>query len=604
MPKFPDQYFGPTMSRSHHQRQPSNEAAQHGLVLLKKEYRNMEVNRKSYTEDSRHVLSLQQQKLEKLRTENESIRADISTLQSRNSQQPLTKLEQEQLAKLYEESSVYKSRTEQMKTLAASTQEKIFTMRKQIWEHRRSTGGVNAEAENQQLIDKQRRMLENRLDQALVKFNKSLANNRKLRKHIDDLRGERFAFDGVSKKLERNLSEKKQRMAELIEQSNHAYEARDRAQLETMAIGQANRKEHEAFDQQMMEMRKQLDEELQLTSTQPKPDPEAIAADEVTKVEEERKAAIAMSLAAEKEALALKRRDRLKTFEEAFRKISVTTGVSDVDHLVRSFNTTEEQTFSLYSYMTEQTREIDKLKEQLQDIRRCDDAIQAQKESDDISCHQKHMRDLDTQVNEISEETTKFERKCQEAQMTSTITKDAIRLLLTRIDCLDDIAGGGEGITDRNMTACLGAIEEKVNYILSKFHSICGSEETASKRIISTAPPFDAAAPSMGTNLLGTGPVAPMSLEPMYVNPPKLADYSSDDDSGDEGRPLTRSELQNITEDRLGNAKPHGRRRLTLAETAKRARRRSSVVTNMSVLPARRSIVGDVLGGYNGAALR
>ena len=188
MPKFPDQYFGPTMSRSHHQRQPSNEAAQHGLVLLKKEYRNMEVNRKSYTEDSRHVLSLQQQKLEKLRTENESIRADISTLQSRNSQQPLTKLEQEQLAKLYEESSVYKSRTEQMKTLAASTQEKIFTMRKQIWEHRRSTGGVNAEAENQQLIDKQRRMLENRLDQALVKFNKSLANNRKLRKHIDDLK--------------------------------------------------------------------------------------------------------------------------------------------------------------------------------------------------------------------------------------------------------------------------------------------------------------------------------------------------------------------------------------------------------------------------------
>ena len=163
----------------------------------------MEVNRKSFAEESHLVLRQQQQKLQKLRKENDGLKADISTLQTRNSHQPTTPFEQHQLAKLYEESTRYKGIVEKEKEQLQSIQEQISAKRKQIWEHRRITGGVNAAAENQKLVEKQVRILENRLDQALVKFNKSLANNRKLRQEIDDLRGERAAFEGVSKKLEK-----------------------------------------------------------------------------------------------------------------------------------------------------------------------------------------------------------------------------------------------------------------------------------------------------------------------------------------------------------------------------------------------------------------
>jgi len=58
-------------------------------------------------------------------------------------------------------------------------------------------GGANAAAENQRTAEKQLRILENRLDQALVTFNKSLENNRRLREKIDNSRGERIAFEGV-----------------------------------------------------------------------------------------------------------------------------------------------------------------------------------------------------------------------------------------------------------------------------------------------------------------------------------------------------------------------------------------------------------------------
>ena len=50
---------------------------------------------------------------------------------------------------------------------------------------------------------KQIRILENRLNQALVKFNEQVAQNKELRKEIDDMRQERVVFDGIYKKLER-----------------------------------------------------------------------------------------------------------------------------------------------------------------------------------------------------------------------------------------------------------------------------------------------------------------------------------------------------------------------------------------------------------------
>ena len=63
-------------------------------------------------------------------------------------------------------------------------------------------GGVNAARENNQMVAKQVKILENRLDQALVKFNQSLAQNKKLREDIDDLRRERVVFDSIYRKLE------------------------------------------------------------------------------------------------------------------------------------------------------------------------------------------------------------------------------------------------------------------------------------------------------------------------------------------------------------------------------------------------------------------
>ena len=81
--------------------------------------------------------------------------------------------------------------------------EQISTLREKLWQQRKVMGGVNAARENQRMVEKQVRILENKGDQALVKFNMSLAHNRTQRQEIDDLRGERVAFQEVQKKMEK-----------------------------------------------------------------------------------------------------------------------------------------------------------------------------------------------------------------------------------------------------------------------------------------------------------------------------------------------------------------------------------------------------------------
>ena len=83
------------------------------------------------------------------------------------------------------------------------------TVKDAILAERKDMGGNNAPMEQNQAVGKQIKVLEHRLHRALVKFNEAIAANKDLREEIDNLRRERVVFDGIYKKLQHELSEKK-----------------------------------------------------------------------------------------------------------------------------------------------------------------------------------------------------------------------------------------------------------------------------------------------------------------------------------------------------------------------------------------------------------
>merc|ERR1719242_930872 len=115
-------------------------------------------------------------------------------------------------------------------------------------------GGINAALEKHKGVQKQIRVLENRLDKGLQKFNEAISANRSLREEIDTLRRVRVVFDDIYRKLESELQQKKKEMANIIEQANAAYEARDSAQAQMASLKQQADKEHLEFEKEWREL--------------------------------------------------------------------------------------------------------------------------------------------------------------------------------------------------------------------------------------------------------------------------------------------------------------------------------------------------------------
>merc|ERR1719221_2404865 len=131
-----------------------------------------------------------------------------------------------------------------------SGQRQIFSLREDMGKH----GGVNASLDNTKAVQKQIRILENRLDHAVQKFNEAITSNRTQREQIDTLRRERVVFDNIYRRLENELTQKKKEMANIIEQANAAYEARDSAQAQMASLKQQADKEHAEFEKEWKEL--------------------------------------------------------------------------------------------------------------------------------------------------------------------------------------------------------------------------------------------------------------------------------------------------------------------------------------------------------------
>jgi hypothetical protein len=225
-----------------------------------------------------------------------------------------------------------------------------------------NAGGKDASKVQDIKTAKQVRILENRLDHALVRFNEALAVNKKLREEIDHLRRERVVFDNINNKLGKELHEKKKEMALIIEQSNIAYEARDQAHSEMALLKAQADKEQSVFEVEWRELGKILERDRRLKGT--------MAGDKSAPREGEAGKANKSNWDAAKDKASNKTQlDRVQSFEEAFQQIKAATGIDNIDELVQTFIDAEDQNFSLFNYVSELNNEMEKLEEHISDIK-------------------------------------------------------------------------------------------------------------------------------------------------------------------------------------------------------------------------------------------
>ena len=230
------------------------------LEELQRRYRMMEGDRKSYADEVANVVRKQKAQIEKQKRENSQLKNELS-LQARSAAMGESGIVSTRITKLQDTIDAITRQVEAEKRRGEEIDNRTRIVREGILMERREMGGNNAPQEQNQAIAKQIKVLEHRLHRALVKFNEAIAANKDLREEIDNLRRERVVFDGIYKKLQLELAEKKKRMAEIIEVANVAYEARDRAQAEIGQLRLQAEKEQAEFEREWKELGNKLEED-------------------------------------------------------------------------------------------------------------------------------------------------------------------------------------------------------------------------------------------------------------------------------------------------------------------------------------------------------
>ena len=420
----------------------------------------------------------------------------------------------------------------------AELDKQIISYQEQILDQKTRLGGVNAAQVNNQLIQKQIKVLDNRLDKCLLKYNETIAHNRELRQKIDEYRRERIVFDVIYKKIEKDLHEKKKEMTAIINDSKNAYQARDKSLSEMLTLQSQAENERASFEQEFKELGDMIKqqqimlEQLRLKQFE-RPTDDAVV---TTISKEERGGDISSTMntwgvgAGKDKAMAPLSQEKIHSYEEMLLRIQDSFGAYDVNEIVNKFMEAEEQNFSLFNYVNDINSEIERLEHSISNMRNQIEKYKGQGMSTDTQL-KKTVRDLDVRTKRTDKKADEYEARYNLALRTIGQLKNGIQSIFTRIGAtatsVDEMLGN-QGVTESNMMQYLGIIEQRTTEILQAYAaSQIGLPNEQTLQLPSVVPAE------------GTGRLNPLSV-------PAYEEMSSGEDSEGEKdeRPLTRQELE------------------------------------------------------------
>lgn len=382
------------------------------LQKLQRQYRIMEGDRKAYSEESRILISKQRLTIEKLQRDGQNLMDELRLLEQRNEDRKKNGIQSKKAELMAEQAETYQRKIKVIMAEVSSLDTQIGLMDRDVEQERAALGGVNAAMHNGDAIGKQIKVLENRLDKALVKFNKSLAINKKLRSTIDNLRRERLVFDNIYRKFERELMEQKKQMSDIIEASNSAYEARDEAQTRIIALREKAEKEYQSYMQEIKELDRALEQDRKLKEFMA-----AKISDRQEKVDQNDMYGNSKNKRGDKDPNKLQSQEviteSVETYEKAFEDIRKVTGCGDIGVLVQQFKEIEDRNFSLFNYVNEINNEIEILQEEIVNYQKAIDGIRISNINAEEE-RKKIMKSLEDQLEEHNKQSSEYESKQSE----------------------------------------------------------------------------------------------------------------------------------------------------------------------------------------------
>ncbi|KAJ9449956.1 Outer dynein arm protein 1 [Diplonema papillatum] len=546
---------------------------------LTKRIRLLEGNRRSYAGDTKTQIQKQQDTVSTLRKENKKQKEELKTVEDTSG---LSTRYQSDLGNREDTYEMIQRKIEiemrKLREYENKSAEYVAQVANKRKERSVTMGGINATQENHQTVDKQVKVLENRLDQALIKFNEGLSHNKDLREQIDNLRRERVVFDGIYRKLEKELHEKKKQMAEIIEKSNLYYEDRDACGLELRHLRESAEKDIQQYERHfeeldlMLEANKNLELSIKNMRTQtksPKPDDDPNAS---RKKKQDTRT---------KQEIEQDQEQRAFNYQEIVDQLKEATGIQDMEVLLQKFVSAEEQNFSMYNFANELNSENERLAEEIAQAKEFTVLEHGDPaRSKQLKTLEEELSKAESLAETLNDSTVQAKKRIEELQ-------GVIQEVFNKVGYTGGADVGATECTESSMMMFLGMIEERANEILAAYHVVKVSESQSKARLREEerrqakerrlqerqnrreqgedVPDEDdeeeaadgaAAAPGR-TNFLGGGPAVPVGStnlsKVVEMKLPAAADSFGNDyaEDGEDERPFSQEELRQQTEARM-----------------------------------------------------
>jgi DNA repair exonuclease SbcCD ATPase subunit len=218
-------------------------------------------------------------------------------------------------------------------------------------------------------LTRQIRILENRLDKAMIKYNEAQSIRKTYEHILRRLKEERIGFDNQLQAIERTLKAKEHDYQDLLNMSHDANYLREMAKGELMqAKAEFEEKERE-HEKNLKEKRAYVGARIEMTSK--------LSKREAQKREQElnsssNKLAANSSVkldSVQNETKLEMEQERLANLEAQWRKIKEVTGVSDANDVIQKFLSSHDTHRNLVSMTKEAQKKIDELAQKRQTLK-------------------------------------------------------------------------------------------------------------------------------------------------------------------------------------------------------------------------------------------
>jgi hypothetical protein len=338
--------------------------------------------------------------------------------------------------------------------LHANTTRKI----NKLEELKEEARGLDLESRKPQNEDtpetRQIRVLENRLDKAMIKFNEAQNIQKTYEQIVKRLKEERVGFENQIKALERTLSAKQTDFEELMLLSGDSQHAKECAFIDLEKArkryedGRVRRDRELRERHQVVQLRKQMVDRLKRREKMREQILAKHSADGTTTTAEgdESKLDQSLEMAAqsleETEIEKRKAKSKIDLFEGAFRRIKESTGVSDVNEIIQKILNQESTTESLKTLTRENQRRIDDMNEERKMRKERLEKLQYEFSSTSSSNYRRKM--IDDFESQLTQSNSKMERcfeKHKKLSQTMVEVKAGLSHLLSKLQPFSDDFG-------------------------------------------------------------------------------------------------------------------------------------------------------------------